>query len=50
MTVIRAGIFDDADLLDQTKPEVEIYTERRLKWVVPTEGAGQVEGMLSASG
>jgi len=49
MTVIRAGMFDNADLLDQRKPEVEIYTERRLEWVVPAEGAAQVEGMLSTS-
>jgi len=49
MTVIRAGMFDNADLLDQRKPEVEIYTERRLEWVVPAEGAAQIEDMLSTS-
>ena len=45
-TVVRVGIFDDMEFLNRGKPQVEIYTERRLKWVKPVEGAMQVVGML----
>ena len=44
--VLRAGIFDDQDLLHQCKPIVEIYTSQRLKWVAPVEICQQFEGML----
>ncbi|KAF1352497.1 Mss4-like protein, partial [Delphinella strobiligena] len=43
--VVRAGIFDDENLLNERKPEAELYTPRRLKWVDPVEGAAQVSGM-----
>lgn len=46
ITIVRAGIFDDIQLLNERKPEAEIYTERRLKWVNPIEGADQFSGML----
>ena len=44
--VMRAGIFDDQDLLHQCKPIVEIYTCHRLNWIAPVEGCQQFEGML----
>lgn len=44
--VLRAGIFDDQNLLHQCAPIVEIYTLQRLKWVAPVEGCQQFEGML----
>jgi hypothetical protein len=44
--VMRAGIFDDQDLLHQCAPIVEIYTSQRLKWIAPVEGCQQFEGML----
>ncbi|KAI9934615.1 hypothetical protein ASPWEDRAFT_646822 [Aspergillus wentii DTO 134E9] len=44
ITIVRAGIFDDVHLNE--KPQAEIYTDRRLKWVDPIEGAGQYSGML----
>ena len=44
--VMRAGIFDDQDILHQCKPIVEIYTCQRLKWIAPAEGCQQFEGML----
>ncbi|OJJ78723.1 GFA family protein [Aspergillus glaucus CBS 516.65] len=47
ITIIRAGIFDDIRILNERKPEAEIYTDRRLKWVNPVEGADQFSGMLS---
>ena len=46
VTVVRAGMFDDAQVLNEGKPEVEIYTDRRLKWLTPIQGADQVGEML----
>lgn len=47
-TVVRAGIFDDMGILNERKPEVEIYTDSRLKWICPIEDALQFSGMLAA--
>lgn len=49
LRIVRAGIFDDTQILNEQKPEVEIYTDRRLTWVSPIEGAGQFSGMLPRS-
>lgn len=46
LTVVRAGIFDDIQMLNELKPEVELYTDRRVKWVTPIEGAEQFSGMV----
>lgn len=46
VTVVRAGIFDDLQMLNERKPEAEIYTDRRLEWLNPIEGAAQFSGML----
>lgn len=46
ITIVRAGIFDDIRILHERKPETEIYTEKRLKWISPVEGADQFSGML----
>ncbi|CAG8267849.1 unnamed protein product [Penicillium nalgiovense] len=45
-TVVRAGIFDNIGILHERTPVVEIYTEQRLKWLSPIEGADQFTGML----
>ena len=45
VTIVRAGIFDD-QILNEWKPVAEIYTDRRLEWLGPLEGAGQFCGML----
>jgi hypothetical protein len=47
VAVVRAGIFDDIRILDERKPDVEIYTISRLKWINPVEGAHQFSGMFS---
>lgn len=47
--IVRAGIFEDEELLNMRGPEAELYTERKLKWVGNVEGAAQVEGMLKLS-
>ncbi|PYH92885.1 hypothetical protein BO71DRAFT_400200 [Aspergillus ellipticus CBS 707.79] len=49
VTVVRAGIFDDAEILNEQKPQAELFTDRRLKWVDPIEGAAQFGGMLPLS-
>ncbi|KAJ5385358.1 hypothetical protein N7517_003269, partial [Penicillium concentricum] len=46
VTVVRAGIFDDVEMLNEGKPQVEVFAKRRVKWVCPVEGATQVDGML----
>ncbi|THX47938.1 hypothetical protein D6D06_09371 [Aureobasidium pullulans] len=46
--VVRAGCFDDLEVLKGKKPSVEIYTEQRMEWISPVEGAAQFEGMLPA--
>ncbi|EPS27540.1 hypothetical protein PDE_02483 [Penicillium oxalicum 114-2] len=48
ITVVRAGIFDDS-VLDQCRPQAELYTDSRLKWVEPIEGAEQFDGMMALS-
>ncbi|KAJ5524742.1 hypothetical protein N7494_011392 [Penicillium frequentans] len=45
VTVVRAGIFDDIEMLDQRKPEAELFCGSRLKWMNPIEGAAQFSGM-----
>lgn len=45
VTVVRAGIFDDIEMLDQRKPEAELFCGSRLKWMKPIEGAAQFSGM-----
>lgn len=44
--VLRAGILDDIEVVNQLKPQVEIYTDRRVRWVSSAEGADQFTGML----
>lgn len=48
ITIVRAGIFDDA-ILNDRKPQVEIYVDERLEWIKPIEGAEQYTGMFSLS-
>ncbi|KAJ5672583.1 hypothetical protein N7507_001710 [Penicillium longicatenatum] len=45
VTIIRAGIFDDIRILDERKPEAELFCGSRLKWMNPIEGAAQFSGM-----
>lgn len=45
ITILRAGIFDD-EVLNEWKPEGELFTDRRLEWVNPLEGVEQYNGML----
>lgn len=45
--VVRMGVMD-GDGLEGAKPVMEVYSERRLTWVQPVEGALSVEGMGAA--
>ncbi|GFF56473.1 glutathione-dependent formaldehyde-activating enzyme [Aspergillus udagawae] len=45
-TVLRAGIFDDIEVLNQRRPEAEIFTSGRVSWMSPIEGTGQFVGMV----
>ncbi|KAJ6051822.1 uncharacterized protein N7446_006458 [Penicillium canescens] len=47
-TVLRAGILDDTGILNALPPKAEIYTDGRVSWVSPAEGAGQFTGMPPA--
>lgn len=45
-TILRAGIFDDIEILNKQKPVAELYTDARVKWVHPLEDADQFTGMI----
>ncbi|OCT53524.1 DUF636 domain protein [Cladophialophora carrionii] len=45
MRIIKAGILDDVNVLNQTKPGAELYAPERIKWVAALEGAGQIDAM-----
>ncbi|KAL4917319.1 Mss4-like protein [Aspergillus aurantiobrunneus] len=45
---VRAGVFDNIQVLNEWKPKLEIYTEGRVDWGCPVEGAQQFVGMLPA--
>jgi hypothetical protein len=45
-TILRAGIFDDIGVLNQRRPEAEIYTSGRVAWMSPMEGTDQFVGMV----
>ncbi|KAI9368040.1 Mss4-like protein [Aspergillus egyptiacus] len=47
ITIVRVGIFDDMEILSERIPEAEIYTDRRLEWIGPVDGAEQFSGMVS---
>lgn len=41
---VRCGTVDDEKFMDEGKPQVEFYEERRVGWL-PDFGIGRVEGM-----
>lgn len=45
-TVLRAGIFDDLEFLNEHKPEGELFVGGRVNWLTPIEGAMEFPGML----
>lgn len=45
LLVLKAGIMDDADVINNTKPGAELFAPRRIDWVEGIGGAAQVEEM-----
>ncbi|MBE3047138.1 hypothetical protein IMZ48_32370 [Candidatus Bathyarchaeota archaeon] len=45
VTIVRAGIFDNLELLNEHTPKAEIYINGRVSWVRSVEGADQCVGM-----
>lgn len=45
MRIVKAGILDDVNLINNAKPSAELFAPERIKWVAPIDGAGQVEAM-----
>ena len=39
---LRAGVLDDQSILDKA-PVIEVYVERRMKWLKPVDGAIQLD-------
>lgn len=49
ITIVRAGIFDDVEFLNQHKPGAELFTTRRVTWLSPVDEAAQLTGMMNLS-
>jgi hypothetical protein len=47
MRVIKAGILDDVDIINNTKPGAELFAPKRVKWVASLDGA-QLDAMPPA--
>jgi hypothetical protein len=45
--VIKGGVLNDINALDQAKPGAELFTEHRVGWVLDNAGASQLKGMGS---
>lgn len=43
--VIKVGIMDDVNALDNAQPGVELYAPERVKWVSAISGAAQKKNM-----
>lgn len=43
--VVKVGVMDDMDALDNAKPAVELYAPQRVNWVPATGNADQAPGM-----
>lgn len=48
MRIIKAGVMDDVDLINNTKPGAELYASERIRWVAAVEGANQMDGVCDS--
>ncbi|KAK5198528.1 hypothetical protein LTR92_000999 [Exophiala xenobiotica] len=48
MRIIKAGVLDDVNVINSSKPGAELFAPERITWVEGIEGAGQVEAMPSS--
>jgi hypothetical protein len=47
MRIIKAGILDDVNIINNTKPGAELFAPKRINWVTPLDGA-QLDAMPPA--
>jgi hypothetical protein len=45
MRIIKAGILDDVNIINNTKPGAELFAPERIKWVPALDNAGQIDAM-----
>ncbi|KPI34467.1 uncharacterized protein AB675_4057 [Cyphellophora attinorum] len=45
MRIIKAGVLDDVDVLNNTKPGAELYASERISWVQKVGGSEDKKGM-----
>lgn len=45
IVILRAGILDDIEILNEYKPKAEIYIDGRVSWISTIEGADQLTDM-----
>lgn len=45
MRIIQPGILDDKSVIDDLRPDLEMFTEDRVKWIVAIDGLAQHEKM-----
>jgi hypothetical protein len=48
MRVIKAGVLDDASVINEHKPGAELFVPERIAWVRELEDAKQVDAMPSS--
>ncbi|KAL4871865.1 hypothetical protein BDV12DRAFT_163270 [Aspergillus spectabilis] len=45
IVIVRAGIFDELELLNARRPVAELFINGRVNWMCPLDGTAQFEGM-----
>lgn len=45
LRVIKAGILDDVNIINNTKPGAELFAPERISWVAAVDNAGQLDTM-----
>jgi len=49
MRIIKAGILDDVEIINNTKPGAELFAPERISWVTQVAGEeGQIKAMPPA--
>jgi hypothetical protein len=49
MRIIKAGVMDDIDVINNSKPGAELFAPERIKWVSAVDGANQVDAVSAPS-
>ena len=45
LKIIKAGILDDVNVINNTMPTTELFAPQRIEWVKAVDGVGDVDGM-----